>query len=73
MLVKNLRLNFDRQNDDKLILKTEHGTEVILPDYLLEQYSDHQQPVYLSIDTKPLTANEDNQKEILNELIDKQD
>ena len=71
MLVKNLRLNFDRVDNEKMFLRTENGLEISLPENLLDQYSDRQQPIYLNIDYQPNTAAEINQKQILNELLDR--
>lgn len=73
MLVKNLRLIFSKQEGEKIFLQTENGAEIVLPDYLLEQHTDHKQAVYLSIDSKPLPVVEDSQKEVLNELLNNQD
>ena len=39
MLIKNLKLSFDRQSDGQLVFKTESGSEIALSEKLLEQYT----------------------------------
>ncbi len=72
MLVQNLRLSFSHTKDNKIFLITENGLEVSLPTDLLTQQVDQHKPLYLNLDTEPVTSGE-NQKKILNELLDSQE
>ena len=69
MLIKNLKLSFSRQEDDKIILQADNGAEIIVPDYLLEQFTEHNKPVFLSADYQPTPSADDNKKEVLNDLL----
>ena len=69
MLIKNLKLSFNRQEDEKIILQADNGDEIVLPDYLLEQFSEHDKPVFLNVDYHPVSGTEENKKEILNDLL----
>lgn len=71
MLVKNLRLNFSKADNEKVILQTENGMEIILPESLLDSY-DRKQVIYLAMDYQPV-AGEESQKQVLNELLDNQE
>ncbi len=67
MLVKNLELSFDRQEGDKIVLRTESGAEIIVDDYLLEGL-EKDKKLYLNIDYQALEANEDS-KQLLNDIL----
>lgn len=69
MLIKNLKLTFGRQENNKIILQADNGEEIMLPDYLLEQFTEHTKPVFLSLDYQPTLSVEGNKKEILNDLL----
>ncbi len=73
MLIKNLKLSFDRQSDGQIVFKTESGSEIILPEKLLEQYSEHSREVFLTVDYQELKDTVDNQKETLNRLLDQEE
>ncbi len=70
MLIKNLELSFDRQEGDKVVLKTESGAEVALAEFLLDEYKDKSKKLYLSLDEKIIMSSDGSQKEVLNELLD---
>ncbi|MBT4850216.1 hypothetical protein HON36_05195 [Candidatus Parcubacteria bacterium] len=70
MLIKNLELSFDRQEGDKVILKTGSGAEVALAEFLLDEYKDKGKKLYLSLDEKIIMSSDSSQKEVLNELLD---
>ncbi|PIR06561.1 MAG: hypothetical protein COV55_03480 [Candidatus Komeilibacteria bacterium CG11_big_fil_rev_8_21_14_0_20_36_20] len=70
MIVRNLELKFDRQEDEKVFLKADAGAEVVITDYLADDFKERDKKVYLSIDYKPLVSSDENQKKILNELLD---
>jgi hypothetical protein len=71
MLIKNLKLSFVRQEGDKIILQADNGAEIFLPDYLLEQFTEHDKPVFLSMDYQPTPSADENKKEVLNDLLNK--
>ena len=73
MLIKNLKLSFDRQSDGQIVFKTESGSEIILPEKLLEQYSEHSREDFLTVDYQELKDTVDNQKETLNRLLDQEE
>jgi len=73
MLIKNLKLSFDRQSDGQLVFKTESGSEISLSEKLLEQYTDHDKPIYLAVDYQQLKSTTDSQKDTLNTLLDKEE
>lgn len=70
MIVRNLELDFDREEAGKVFLKTEAGEEVILTNYLMDDFKKRDQKIYISVDYKPLISSDENQKKILNELLD---
>lgn len=70
MIIKNLQLKFDRQEGDKVILKTEAGAEVWLTDYLLDEWADRQREIFLGVDREPMLGSMENKKDTLNELLD---
>jgi len=69
MLIKSLQLSFDRQEDDRLIFKTDSGAEVIIADYLLEDYKERNKDIYLCAGYQPHSEVDNSHKEILNELL----
>lgn len=69
MLIHNLRLKFKKIENEKVILETENNLEIILPAELLENYRDHTQILYLSLDNQVISDAEHNRKEILNDLL----
>ncbi len=69
MLIHNLRLKFKKIENEQVILETENNLEIILPAGLLENYRDHTQILYLSLDNQIITDAEHNRKEILNDLL----
>ena len=73
MLIKNLKLSFDRQTDGQFVFKTESGSEITLPGKLFEQYSEHDRAIFLAVDYQPLKDTVDNQKETLNRLLDQEE
>lgn len=69
MLIKNLKLNFAGKNGNIAVFKTENGAEVTIDDFLLKNFDDNTEPVYLAMDNSPLASSQDNKKDMLNELI----
>ncbi|MBP9802064.1 hypothetical protein KBC40_00560 [Patescibacteria group bacterium] len=69
MLIHNLRLKFKKIENEKVILETENNLEIVLPAVLLENYRDHTQILYLSLDNQIISDAEHNRKEILNDLL----
>ena len=70
MLIKNLELSFDRQENGKMIFKTETGAEITIADHLLDVPEDKSKQVYFCLDQKPLPGSDEDKKQLLNELID---
>jgi len=70
MIIRNLELNFDREEDGKIFLKTDSGAEVVFTDYLMDAFKKRNQKIYLGMDHQPLISSDENQKRILNELLD---
>ncbi len=73
MLINNLELSFDRQSDDQIVFKTDLGVEIFIPAKLLEKYVDHDKKIYLAADYQFLKSMADNQKDTLNELLNKEE
>jgi hypothetical protein len=73
MPIKNLSLSFLRQEDDKMIFRTETGLEVAIARELLGDFKAGEQKFYLNLDQQPFLASEANQKQILNELLGNKD
>lgn len=69
MIIKNLKLNFSEKNGNAIIFKTENGAEVSIDSFLLKNFEDNAEPVYLAMDSSPLVSGQDNKKDVLNELI----
>jgi hypothetical protein len=69
MLIHNLKLQFKKSEGETIFFQTENGMEIILPTKLLSNYQDHQQALYLNLDTQTITDVEDSRKELLNELL----
>ena len=69
MLIQNLKLKFQKIENEKIFLNTENNLEIILPAQLLENHHDHAETLYLSLDNKIILDVEDNRKEILNDLL----
>ncbi|MCB9803053.1 hypothetical protein H6761_03535 [Candidatus Nomurabacteria bacterium] len=69
MLIQNLRLNFKKEEEEKVFLETENGMEIVLPKFLLEAHPDFKEGIFLSADTKIMPSSDDYKKEMLNELV----
>jgi hypothetical protein len=70
MLPKNLLLKYIRSEEDKLIFQTEAGAEVIMASSLLGEKFDQSINYYISLDSSAIKMTAENQKRILNDLID---
>jgi hypothetical protein len=73
MLIKNLVLSFVRQEEGQIIFQTETRLEVAIAAELLADFQNNNQPFYLNFDSQPYLAMSDNQKQILNEILDPKD
>ncbi len=73
MLIKNLVLSFLRQEDNKIIFRTEAGLEIAVARELLGDFKASEQKFYLNLDQQPCLTNSENQKQILNELLGNKD
>ncbi|PWB38784.1 MAG: hypothetical protein C3F02_01690 [Parcubacteria group bacterium] len=69
MIIKNLKLNYSGRQDNKAIFKTENGAEVLVDAFLLDNFEDNHQPIYLALDQEPLVSRDEDKKEILNKLL----
>lgn len=69
MLIHNLKLQFKKLEGETIFLQTENGMEIILPAKLLTNYQDHNQTLYLSLDSQTITDIDDSRKELLNDLL----
>lgn len=70
MLPKNLLLKYIRSEEDKLIFQTATGAEVIMASSLLGEKFDQSINYYISLDSSVIKMTAENQKRILNDLID---
>lgn len=73
MPIKNLVLSFVREEDGKIIFQTETKLEVAIATDLLGDFKNDGQPYYFNFDKQPYLAASDNQKQVLNELLDPKD
>jgi len=69
MMIKNLQVEFDRQEGDKLIFKSEAGAEVAVTDYLLDGQEYKSKKIYLGVDAEPMVSSTESKKDTLNELL----
>ncbi len=69
MLLKNLLLKYIGQEGDKLIFQTETGAEVIMASSLLGEKFDQSINYYISLDSSAIKMTAENQRRILNDLI----
>ncbi len=73
MVIKNLALNFSKEENGKFIFLTDNGFEVVFPADIFPSDFDRQKTVYLAIDSIPLVSSLENKKELLNELLNSDD
>mgnify|MGYP001577749780 CR=1 FL=1 len=69
MIIKSLKLSFAGKSGGASVFKTENGAEVTIDDFLLKNFDGNAEPLYLAMDNFPLVSSQDNQKDILNELM----
>lgn len=68
----NVVLEFDREENNSLVFKTEAGLEVIFAKQLLEQVPTAKEKVYFTLSKQPTGVGEE-AKQVLNELLDSKD
>lgn len=71
MIINNLELTFDKQEEGRLVFKTDSGAEISIEEYLLKDF-DKNKKVYIALDEQPLVSSQENKKEILNEVLNEE-
>lgn len=69
MFIKNLKISFDRQEGEKIVFKTESGSEVSLDNSLLENIDYQNKDLYIDVNDQE-SSSSDEQKKLLNELLE---
>lgn len=69
MFIKNLKISFDRQEGEKIVFKTESGSEISLDNSLLENVDYQNKDLYIDVNDQE-SSSSDEQKKLLNELLE---
>ncbi len=73
MVIKNLLLNFTKEQNDNFVFATDNGFEIMIPADIFPSDFDRQKTFYLAMDSAPLLSSLENKKELLNELLNSDD